>query len=49
VRDALLLLLALPGGPSRWAPRVLAIADSLGTGAGVLGIPNHHYRPETLA
>lgn len=48
-RDALLLVVALPGGPARWAPRLLAIADSLGTGAGVLGIPNRHYRPEAAA
>jgi succinoglycan biosynthesis protein ExoM len=49
LRDMLLLVVALPGGPARWAPRLLAIADSLGTGAGVLGIPNRHYRPEVVA
>ncbi|NND66717.1 MAG: glycosyltransferase [Halioglobus sp.] len=49
LRDAVLLVVALPGGPARWAPRLLAIADSLGTCAGVLGIPNRHYRPEARA
>ncbi len=49
LRDALLLVVAFPAGPARWAPRLLAIADSLGTGAGVLGIPNRHYRPEATA
>ncbi|MFT4613049.1 MAG: succinoglycan biosynthesis protein ExoM [Bacteroidia bacterium] len=45
LRDAVLLLPALLRGRAAWVPRVLAIANSLGTCAGVLGVRNRHYRP----
>lgn len=43
------LLACLGRGREAWAPHALDIADSLGTLAGVLRIPNRHYRPEVAA
>jgi hypothetical protein len=38
-------------GQSRkaWVPHALKLADSVGTIAGVLHIPNRHYRPKDVA
>jgi succinoglycan biosynthesis protein ExoM len=45
--DLLGAMLACLGRKDRgWAPHVLNVADSLGTIAGVLQIPNRHYRPK---
>jgi len=43
--DGLRLLLNLPRGRAHWVGAALDMADSAGTAAGVLGIPNRHYRP----
>jgi hypothetical protein len=32
-----------------WIPSALNVADSLGTIAGTLQIPNRHYRPKEIA
>jgi GT2 family glycosyltransferase len=46
-RDLLRAILACFGQHGRdWVPHALNIADSLGTIAGVLQIPNRHYRPK---
>lgn len=47
--NGLRTLPALGAGRAAWAPRVLAIADSLGTCAGVIGLRSRHYRPESGA
>ena len=45
--DLLRAILACPGQNDRgWVPHALNVADSLGTIAGVLQIPNRHYRPK---
>jgi succinoglycan biosynthesis protein ExoM len=46
IKDLLLLLAHLGSGRQSWVPLALRVADSLGTTAGVLHIPNRHYRPE---
>jgi len=47
-RDLLGAILACLGhhGHRGWVPHALNVADSLGTIAGVLQIPNRHYRPK---
>jgi len=45
-RDVFLLLVNLPRGHSAWLTFALRLADSVGTIAGVLHIPNRHYRPD---
>jgi succinoglycan biosynthesis protein ExoM len=47
--ELLCLLASAWRGRGAWAPHALAIADNLGTLAGVAGIPNRHYRPEVTA
>lgn len=46
VADLLRIVIHLRRGRPVWVPHVLNIADHLGTIAGVLQVPNHHYRPK---
>jgi succinoglycan biosynthesis protein ExoM len=46
VGDLLGLLIQLRRGRQFWVPHALNISDHLGTVAGVLQIPNHHYRAQ---
>jgi len=48
-RDVLRLLAAVPRGRRACIPHILNIADQLGSIAGVLQIPNRHYRPAEAA
>jgi len=45
----LCLLTCLGQTRSAWVPYALKLADNLGTIAGVLQIPNRHYRPKDVA
>lgn len=49
LRELVMLLPTLLIGRAAWVPRLLTMADSLGTCAGVLGIRNRHYRPGSAA
>ncbi len=43
------LLVSLGQKSRAWVPHALGVADNLGTIAGVLHIPNRHYRPKDAA
>jgi len=49
VADSLCMLANIGRGRAIWLPYVLNVADSLGIIAGVLQIPNRHYRSEERA